>query len=153
MKDNRNLKTLNAMRILGIEAINQANSGHPGIVLGAAPVMYTLLTKMMHVNPENPMWFNRDRFVLSAGHGSALLYSALHLSGYQVTMADLKKFRQIDSLTPGHPEFGHTAGVDATTGPLGQGIASIPKIRIAFRVFKFLLSFIKSSTLLIFNFF
>jgi transketolase len=123
MKDNRNLKTLNTMRILGIEAINQANSGHPGIVLGAAPVMYTLLTKMMHVNPENPLWFNRDRFVLSAGHGSALLYSALHLSGYQVSMADLKKFRQIDSLTPGHPEFGHTAGVDATTGPLGQGIA------------------------------
>ncbi|QBQ07691.1 transketolase [Spiroplasma gladiatoris] len=120
---NKQNKNLNALRILGIEAINKANSGHPGIVLGAAPILYTLLTKIMNINPKNPTWFNRDRFVLSAGHGSALLYSGLHLSGFNLSINDLKGFRQIDSLTPGHPEFGHTDGIDATTGPLGQGFA------------------------------
>ncbi|QGS51931.1 transketolase [Spiroplasma tabanidicola] len=120
---NKNNNNLNAMRILGLEAVNKANSGHPGIILGAAPILYTLLTKYMNVNPKNPDWFNRDRFVLSAGHGSGLLYSALHLSGFNVSIDDLKHFRQIDSNTPGHPEYGYTDGVDATTGPLGQGFA------------------------------
>ncbi|ATZ16352.1 transketolase [Entomoplasma freundtii] len=114
---------LNAMRILGVEAINKANSGHPGIVLGAAPMVFTLFTKIMAIDPQHSQWFNRDRFVLSAGHGSALLYSALHLSGFDLPMDELKRFRQWGSLTPGHPERGLTDGVEVTTGPLGQGIA------------------------------
>ncbi|WP_214482370.1 transketolase [Bacillus sp. SM2101] len=112
-----------AIRTLSIDAIEKANSGHPGMPMGAAPMAYTLWTKYMNHNPSNPQWFNRDRFVLSAGHGSMLLYSLLHLSGYDVTMDDIKNFRQWGSKTPGHPEYGHTAGVEATTGPLGQGIA------------------------------
>ncbi|MBD1379320.1 transketolase [Metabacillus arenae] len=111
------------IRTLSIDAIEKANSGHPGMPMGAAPMAYTLWTRFMNHNPSNPDWFNRDRFVLSAGHGSMLLYSLLHLSGYDVTIDDLKSFRQWGSKTPGHPEYGHTAGVDATTGPLGQGIA------------------------------
>lgn len=122
MENNISLQSINAIRTLGIDAINKANSGHPGVVLGAAPMAYTLFTKHLNVNPSNSTWFNRDRFVLAAGHGSMLLYSLLHLSGYQVSMDDLKQFRQWDSKTPGHPEFGHTDGVDATSGPLGQGI-------------------------------
>ncbi|MCA1030168.1 transketolase [Bacillus timonensis] len=112
-----------AIRTLSIDAIEKANSGHPGMPMGAAPMAYTLWTKYMNHNPANPNWFNRDRFVLSAGHGSMLLYSLLHISGYDLTIDDLKSFRQWGSKTPGHPEFGHTPGVDATTGPLGQGIA------------------------------
>ncbi|GMB09710.1 transketolase [Thermolongibacillus altinsuensis] len=111
------------IRTLSIDAIEKANSGHPGMPMGAAPMAYTLWTKFMNHNPSNPKWFNRDRFVLSAGHGSMLLYSLLHLSGYDVTMEDIKQFRQWGSKTPGHPEYGHTPGVEATTGPLGQGIA------------------------------
>ena len=114
---------INTIRTLSIDSIEKANSGHPGITMGAAPMAYTLWAKEMNHNPVNPNWFNRDRFVLSAGHGSALLYSLLHVFGYDVTIDDLKNFRQWGSKTPGHPEFGHTAGVDATTGPLGQGIA------------------------------
>ncbi|WP_071396172.1 transketolase [Bacillus tuaregi] len=114
---------VNTIRVLSIDAIEKANSGHPGITMGAAPMAYTLWAKEMNHNPKNPNWFNRDRFILSAGHGSALLYSLLHLFNYDVTMDDLKNFRQWGSKTPGHPEFGHTPGVDATTGPLGQGIA------------------------------
>ncbi|MGM0873817.1 MAG: transketolase [Bacillota bacterium] len=115
--------SLATIRTLSIDAIEKANSGHPGMPMGAAPMAYTLWTKYMNINPENPKWFNRDRFVLSAGHGSMLLYSLLHLSGFDVTMNDLKSFRQWGSKTPGHPEYGHTPGIDATTGPLGQGIA------------------------------
>ncbi|WP_028390706.1 transketolase [Bacillus cihuensis] len=115
--------SINTIRTLSIDAIEKANSGHPGMPMGAAPMAYTLWTQFMNHNPKNPTWFNRDRFVLSAGHGSMLLYSLLHLSGYDLSMDDIKNFRQWGSKTPGHPEYGHTAGVDATTGPLGQGIA------------------------------
>lgn len=111
--------------------INKANSGHPGIVLDAAPMLYTLYTEHMHYNPVEPTWFNRDRFIMAAGHGSALLYSILHLSGYNLSMQDLMQFRQWGSKTPGHPEFGHTDGVDATSGPLGQGIAMATGMAIA----------------------
>ncbi|WP_039041659.1 transketolase [Sporosarcina sp. ZBG7A] len=113
---------INTIRTLSIDAIEKANSGHPGLPMGAAPMAYVLWTQHMHHNPTNPSWFNRDRFVLSAGHGSMLLYSMLHLSGYDLPMEELKNFRQWGSKTPGHPEYGHTAGVEATTGPLGQGI-------------------------------
>mgnify|MGYP005751148757 FL=1 len=123
MTTNIDQLSINTIRNLSIDAIEKANSGHPGMPMGAAPMGYTLFTKFMNHNPKNPTWFNRDRFVLSAGHGSMLLYSLLHLSGYDLTMDDIKDFRQWGSKTPGHPEFGHTAGVDATTGPLGQGIA------------------------------
>jgi len=115
--------SINALRMLGVDMINKANSGHPGIVLGAAPMMYALYTGHLSYNPKRPDWFNRDRFVMAAGHGSALLYSILHVAGYKVSMDDLQAFRQWGSKTPGHPEFGHTEGVDSTTGPLGQGIA------------------------------
>lgn len=115
--------SVNTIRTLSIDSINRANSGHPGLPMGAAPMAYSLWTKHLKHNPGNAQWFNRDRFVLSAGHGSALLYSILHLSGYKVSIDDLKQFRKLESKTPGHPEYGHTDGVDATTGPLGQGIA------------------------------
>ncbi|WP_338556763.1 transketolase [Paenibacillus sp. KS-LC4] len=114
---------IDTIRTLSIDAINSANSGHPGLPMGAAPMAYTLWSKFLSHNPGHSKWFNRDRFVLSAGHGSALLYSLLHLSGYEVSLEDLKQFRKLNSKTPGHPEFGHTDGVDATTGPLGQGVA------------------------------
>ncbi|WP_410513897.1 transketolase [Paenibacillus sp. BR2-3] len=113
---------ITTIRTLAIDAIEKANSGHPGMPMGSAPMGYQLFAKTMKHNPDHPTWVNRDRFVLSAGHGSMLLYSLLHLSGYDLPMEELKQFRQWGSLTPGHPEFGHTAGVDATTGPLGQGI-------------------------------
>ncbi|MCK9862461.1 transketolase [Paenibacillus sp. ATY16] len=116
--------SIDTIRTLSIDAINAANSGHPGLPMGAAPMAYALWGKHLSHNPANAKWFNRDRFVLSAGHGSALLYSLLHLTGYQVSIEDLKQFRKLNSKTPGHPEFGHTDGVDATTGPLGQGIAN-----------------------------
>lgn len=116
------LLAINTIRTLSIDAIDKANSGHPGLPMGAAPMAYTLWTKHMRHNPNNPNWFNRDRFVLSAGHGSMLLYSLLHLGGYDLPMEEIKNFRQWGSKTPGHPEFGHTVGVEATTGPLGQGI-------------------------------
>ena len=115
--------SIDSIRTLSIDAIEKANSGHPGMPMGAAPMAYTLWTRYMNINPKNPEWFNRDRFVLSAGHGSMLLYSLLHLAGYDLSMDDIKQFRQWGSKTPGHPEYGHTAGVDATTGPLGQGVA------------------------------
>ncbi|RUS42842.1 transketolase [Cohnella sp. AR92] len=115
---------IDTIRTLSIDAINAANSGHPGLPMGAAPMAYTLWAQALNHNPSHSKWFNRDRFVLSAGHGSALLYSLLHLFGYKVSLDDVKQFRKLNSKTPGHPEFGHTDGVDATTGPLGQGIAN-----------------------------
>lgn len=112
---------INTIRMLSVDQVEAAKSGHPGMPLGAAPMAYVLWTKVMRHNPKNPKWFNRDRFVLSAGHGSALLYSMLHLTGYDLSLDELKSFRQWGSATPGHPECGHTPGVEATTGPLGQG--------------------------------
>lgn len=114
---------INTIRTLSIDAVEKAKSGHPGMPMGTAPMGHVLWSKVMNHNPANPSWFNRDRFVLSAGHGSMLLYSLLHLGGYDVSLEDLKQFRQWGSKTPGHPEYGHTPGVDATTGPLGQGVA------------------------------
>lgn len=122
MTQNIDQLAINTIRTLSIDAIEKANSGHPGLPMGAAPMAYTLWAKQMHHNPSNPKWFNRDRFVLSAGHGSMLLYSLLHLSGYNLPMEQIKNFRQWGSETPGHPEYGYTDGVEATTGPLGQGI-------------------------------
>ncbi|MGP7818495.1 transketolase [Niallia sp. 01092] len=124
---------INTIRTLSIDAIEKSNSGHPGMPMGTAPMAYTLWAKEMNHNPNNPNWFNRDRFVLSAGHGSMLLYSLLHLFKYGVTIDDLKNFRQWGSNTPGHPEYGHTPGVEATTGPLGQGIAMAVGLAMAER--------------------
>ena len=115
--------SVNAIRVLAADAVQKANSGHPGLPLGAAAVAYELWAKEMKHNPANPDWANRDRFILSGGHGSTLLYSLLHLFGYGLTKEDLMQFRQLDSLTPGHPEYRHTRGVEATTGPLGAGMA------------------------------
>lgn len=126
-------KAINTIRVLAAEAIQSANSGHPGLPLGAAPAAYTLWADHMKHNPKNPNWTNRDRFVLSAGHGSALLYSLLHLFNYGLTLEDLKNFRQEGSLTPGHPEYKHTTGVEMTTGPLGQGVASAVGMAMAER--------------------
>ena len=113
---------VNAIRILSADAVQKAKSGHPGLPLGAAPIAYELWAHHMKHNPADPKWMNRDRFILSAGHGSSMLYSMLHLFGYGLTIDDMKQFRQLDSLTPGHPEYRHTAGVEATTGPLGAGL-------------------------------
>ena len=129
------------IRSLCIDTINKANSGHPGMALGSAPALYTLFTKHLVASPLESKWFNRDRFVLSSGHASALLYSMLHLCGYQVSMDDLKRFRQIDSLTPGHPEYGWTDGVDATSGPLGQGISQAVGMAMAEQMVNHLYTF------------
>ncbi|RVU54572.1 transketolase [Anaerosphaera multitolerans] len=125
-------KCINTIRTLSIDQVQKANSGHPGLPLGAAPMAYVIWKNMSH-NPKDPKWINRDRFVLSAGHGSSMLYSLLHLFGYGLTIEDLKEFRQINSLTPGHPEYGHTVGVEATTGPLGQGISAAVGMAMAER--------------------
>ena len=116
--------SINTIRFLSVDMVQKANSGHPGLPLGAAPMAYTLWTKQLKHHPANPHWPDRDRFVLSAGHGSALLYSLLHVTGYALSLDDLKQFRQWGSKTPGHPEYGHTSGVEVTTGPLGQGLAN-----------------------------
>jgi transketolase len=115
---------INLIRMLSAESVQQANSGHPGLPMGAAPMAYVLWTRFLKHNPANPKWPDRDRFVLSAGHGSMLLYSLLFLTGYDLGLDDLKAFRQWGSKTPGHPEYGHTPGVETTTGPLGQGLAN-----------------------------
>ncbi|MGV8983064.1 transketolase [Clostridium sp.] len=123
--------TVDTIRVLSADAIQKSNSGHPGLPLGVAPMAYTLWSKHMKHNPKNSKWQDRDRFVLSAGHGSMLEYSLLHLFGYGLTIEDIKNFRQFGSLTPGHPEYGHTRGVEVTTGPLGQGIANAVGMAIA----------------------
>ena len=122
---------INAIRFLAVDAVQQANSGHPGLPLGAAAAAYALWTRHLRFNPADTAWFDRDRFVLSAGHGSALLYALLHLTGYDLTLDDLKAFRQLGSRTPGHPEYHHTKGVEVTTGPLGQGFANAVGMAIA----------------------
>ena len=115
---------INTIRTLSLDAVQKANSGHPGLPLGMAPAAYVLWTRFLRHNPKNPKWFNRDRFLLSAGHGSMLIYSLLHLTGYDLSLEELKRFRQLHSKTPGHPENILTPGVEITTGPLGQGFAN-----------------------------
>jgi transketolase len=122
---------IDTIRFLSVDAVQKANSGHPGMPLGAAPMAYVLWTRFLRHNPRNPQWFDRDRFVLSAGHGSMLLYSLLYLTGYDVSLDDIKQFRQFGSKTPGHPERGHTPGVETTTGPLGQGFGNAVGMAIA----------------------
>jgi transketolase len=114
---------VNTIRFLAVDAVEEAHSGHPGLPLGAAPMAYVLWDRFLRHNSQDPAWPDRDRFLLSAGHGSALLYALLHLTGYALPLEELRRFRQWDSKTPGHPEYGHTPGVEATTGPLGQGFA------------------------------
>jgi transketolase len=115
---------VNTVRALAMDAIQKANSGHPGAPMGLAPAAYVLFTRIMKHNPKNPDWLDRDRFVLSGGHASMLLYSLLYLTGYGLSLDDIKSFRQMGSRTPGHPEFGQTPGIETTTGPLGQGFAN-----------------------------
>ena len=124
-------KRINTIRFLAVDAVQKANSGHPGMPLGASAAAYTLWSRHMQMDPADPKWFNRDRFILSAGHASAMLYALLHLFGYDLTIDDLKSFRQLGSRTPGHPEYHHTAGVEVTTGPLGQGFANAVGFAIA----------------------
>ncbi len=124
-------KCIDTLRFLSVDMVQKADSGHPGLPLGAAPMAYTLWTRFLKCNPANPAWVDRDRFVLSAGHGSALLYSLLYMTGYAVSLDDIKQFRQWGSKTPGHPEYGHTAGVEVTTGPLGQGMVNAVGMAIA----------------------
>src|SRR6056297_3738189 len=122
--DNLDQLCVNTIRVLSMDAVQAANSGHPGMPMGMADAAYVLWTKFLKHNPNNPQWFDRDRFVLSAGHGSMLLYALLHLTGYDLSLDEIKNFRQLESLTPGHPEYGLTPGVETTTGPLGQGFAT-----------------------------
>lgn len=122
--ENLDQLTVNTLRTLCMDAVQKANSGHPGAPMGLAPAAYVLFKKCLKYNPKNPAWIDRDRFVLSGGHVSSLLYSLLYLFGYGLTLDDLKNFRQWGSRTPGHPEYGETPGVETTTGPLGQGIAN-----------------------------
>ena len=131
MSERLDQQCINTIRFLSVDMVQKANSGHPGLPLGAAPMAYVLWTRGLKFNPRNPHWVDRDRFVLSAGHGSALLYSLLHLTGYELSLADIKQFRQWDSKAPGHPERGQTPGVETTTGPLGQGMANAVGMAIA----------------------
>src|SRR2546429_8382639 len=133
MPDDLDQLCINTIRFLSVDAVQKANSGHPGMPLGAAPMAYVLWSRFLKHSPLNPNWFDRDRFVLSAGHGSMLLYSLLHLTGYDLPLDEIKRFRQWGSKTPGHPERGLTPGVEATTGPLGQGVANAVGMAIAER--------------------
>ena len=131
MSDELDQLCINTVRFLSVDAVQKANSGHPGMPLGAASMAYVLWTRVLKHHPRNPDWFDRDRFVLSAGHGSMLLYSLLHLTGYDLSLDDIKRFRQWGSKAPGHPERGQTPGVEITTGPLGQGLANAVGMAIA----------------------
>src|SRR5580765_1856029 len=133
-QDSLETLSINTIRMLSVDAVQKANSGHPGAPMGLAPAAYVLWTRFLKHNPQNPSWPDRDRFVLSAGHGSMLLYSMLHLTGYDVPLDQIKQFRQWGSRTPGHPERGHTAGVETTTGPLGQGVGNAVGMAIAERI-------------------
>ncbi|HEX2990757.1 MAG TPA: transketolase, partial [Anaerolineales bacterium] len=124
MTDDLQVRAINTLRFLSADAVQQANSGHPGLPMGAAAMAYTLWTRHLRHNPRNPKWAGRDRFILSGGHGSMLLYSLLHLTGYELPLDEIRNFRQFESKTPGHPEYGLTPGVETTTGPLGQGFAT-----------------------------
>lgn len=127
-------KAINTIKMLSVDAIEAAKSGHPGLPMGCSDIAFILWNEFMRFNPEDPDWANRDRFVLSAGHGSALLYSLLHVYGFDLSIEDIKNFRQKESKTPGHPEYGHTPGVETTTGPLGQGFANGVGMAMAERV-------------------
>ncbi len=131
--DQADTLAINTIRMLAVDATRQANSGHPGMPMGMAPAAHVLWSRHLKHSPSNPLWVDRDRFVLSAGHGSMLLYSLLHLHGYGLSLEELKNFRQWGSKTPGHPEYRHTVGVETTTGPLGQGIATAVGMAIAER--------------------
>lgn len=130
-EDELNTLSINTIRVLSADIVEKAKSGHPGAPMGCAPIAHSLYTKFMNHSPQNPKWANRDRFVLSNGHGCALLYSMLHLTGYDLSLDDLKSFRQLGSFTPGHPENMVTPGVEVSTGPLGQGISNAVGIAIA----------------------
>ena len=134
MSDSLDQLCINTLRFLSVDMVQKAESGHPGLPLGAAPMAYALWTRQLKHNPKDPLWPDRDRFVLSAGHGSALLYSLLHVTGYDLSLADIEQFRQWGSKAPGHPERGHTAGVEITTGPLGQGLANAVGMALAERL-------------------
>ena len=131
MSSPSNLDLANAIRFLSIDAVQKANSGHPGMPMGMADIAVALWKNHLKHNPANPKWFNRDRFVLSNGHGSMLLYSLLHLTGYPLSIEDIKNFRQLRSKTPGHPEYDLDLGIETTTGPLGQGLANAVGMAIA----------------------
>ena len=122
-KDELDQLSINTLRFLAVDQVEKAKNGHPGAPLGCAPIAYVLFHKLMKYNPKDPLWSDRDRFVLSNGHASALLYGVLHLTGYDLPMSQLEQFREWGSHTPGHPEYGETPGVEVTTGPLGQGFA------------------------------
>src|SRR5438309_3136884 len=126
-------RSIDTIRALSMDAVQQANAGHPGTAMALAPLAYLLYTEVMHSNPAHPHWPNRDRFILSAGHACVLQYSTLHLAGYNLSLEELKRFRQWQSATPGHPEYRHTEGVETTTGPLGQGFANAVGMAIAER--------------------
>ena len=129
-------QALNSMKMLAIDMIQNAGSGHPGIVLGASPIIYALYLNELNVLAKRPNWVNRDRFVLSAGHGSAMLYSMLYFAGFDLTLADLQRFRDVDSFTPGHPEVNIDLGIECSTGPLGQGIANAVGMALAERYYE-----------------
>lgn len=136
----KDIQCVNEIKVLALDMISMANSGHPGIVLSAAPIVYTLYANHLRITPDNPNWINRDRFVLSCGHASALLYATLHMAGFNISMNDLKSFRRINSITPGHPEYKVTPGVECSTGPLGQGIANAVGMALAERYISNLLN-------------
>ena len=148
----KDIQCINEIKILALDMINNANSGHPGAVLSQAPILYTLYANYLRVDLENPNWINRDRFVLSSGHASALLYSLLHVCGYDISLNDLRGFRRINSITPGHPEYKLTPGVECSTGPLGQGVSTAVGMALAERYIKSLLDAEEEKTQKVINY-